>query len=54
MNANAFSTAGKPDWFDELNYDQKSDILEGITQADLGKIIPHDEVVKLFANYGLE
>ncbi|WP_156088743.1 hypothetical protein [Mucilaginibacter pedocola] len=42
------------DWFDELTEAQQQDVLEGIAEADRGEVIPHAEVVKLFAKWGLE
>ncbi|MBS1530646.1 MAG: hypothetical protein JSU01_10085 [Bacteroidetes bacterium] len=44
----------KTDWFDELNEDQKQDILEGLAEADRGETITHDEAAKLFAQWGLK
>jgi predicted transcriptional regulator len=54
MDVKAFLSDRKADWFDELNDDQQKDVLEGITQADRGEIVPHDEVVKLFGKWGLK
>jgi len=34
------------DWFDELNQDQKNDVLEGISQLDSGEIFSHEEAKK--------
>jgi predicted transcriptional regulator len=41
------------DWFDELNDEQQQDILEVLKEADNGETIPHVEVVKLFAKWGM-
>jgi predicted transcriptional regulator len=43
----------KQDWFDELNDNQKNDVLTGLAEADRGETISHDKVVKLFDKWGL-
>jgi predicted transcriptional regulator len=53
MDVKSFLTSRKEDWFDELSDDQKSDILAGLAEADRGETVSHDEVVKLFAKWGL-
>lgn len=42
------------DWFDELSEEQQQDVIEGLEQADNGKTIPHEEVVKSFEKWGLK
>jgi predicted transcriptional regulator len=42
------------DWFDGLNHQQQQDILEGLVQADKGETVPHADVVKIFAHWGLK
>lgn len=34
------------DWWDEISEEERRAIEEGIDQADHGKLIPHDEVMK--------
>jgi predicted transcriptional regulator len=41
------------DWFDKLSDDQKDDVLIGLSEADRGEVVPHEEVVKLFSKWGL-
>jgi len=53
MDVKSFLTSRKQDWFDELNDDQKNDVLTGLSEADRGETISHDEVVKLFSKWGL-
>ena len=42
-----------PDWFDELNDNQKDDILIGSSEADRGETISHEEAVIIFKEWGL-
>ncbi len=44
----------KDDWFDELNEEQQSTVLEGLAEADRGETISHNEAVKLFGKWGLK
>jgi len=37
--------ANKKDWWDELSMEEKSEINEGIRQADNGELISHEEVM---------
>ncbi len=34
----------KADWWDEINEDEKSEIIEGIAQADRGELTPHSQI----------
>jgi hypothetical protein len=54
MDVKAFLSGRKADWFDELSDEQKKDVLEGLAEADRGETVPHSEVVKLFAKWGLK
>jgi predicted transcriptional regulator len=54
MDVKAFLSDRKKDWFDELSEEQQQDVVEGLKQADSGKTISHDEVVKLFGKWGLK
>ncbi|SDH04706.1 hypothetical protein SAMN05421827_115103 [Pedobacter terrae] len=42
-------TARDLDWFDELNSNQQSDIIEGINQLDRGESFSHEEAKKRFS-----
>ncbi|MFI5159706.1 MAG: hypothetical protein ACHQHN_00445 [Sphingobacteriales bacterium] len=53
MDVKSLLTSRKDDWFDELSSDQKNDILTGLAEADRGETVSHDDVVKLFAKWGL-
>jgi predicted transcriptional regulator len=54
MDVKAFLSDRKTDWFDELSDEQQKDVLEGLAEADRGETVPHSEVVKLFAKWGLK
>jgi hypothetical protein len=54
MDLKSVLSSRKQDWFDELSDDQKSDVMIGLAEADRGETIPHEEVVKLFAKWGLK
>jgi len=54
MDVKALLFDRKADWFDELNKEQRKDVLEGLAEADRGETIPHSEVVKLFGKWGLK
>jgi len=53
MDVKSFLASRKQDWFDELNDNQKNDVLTGLAEADRGETISHDKVVKLFDKWGL-
>jgi len=42
------------DWWDKMSSEQKEIILEGIGQANQGRTVPHEEVVKMFGQWGLK
>ena len=44
----------KDDWFDELNEEQQSTVLEGLAEADRSETISYNEAVKLFGKWGLK
>ncbi len=54
MDIKAFLGGRKTDWFDELSEEQQQDVLEGLTQADNGETVSHEEAVKLFGKWGLK
>jgi hypothetical protein len=33
------------DWWDEISIDEKSEIEEGLAQADRGEVVPHKDVM---------
>lgn len=41
----AFKKSKEIDWWDEISEDEKSEINEGLAQADKGELIPHDKVM---------
>lgn len=42
------------DWWNEMSSEQKEIITEGITQADQGQTVSHEEAVKIFGQWGLK
>ena len=43
------------DWWDEIDEDERKAIDEGLTEADRGELIPHEEVMKeVKAKYNLD
>jgi predicted transcriptional regulator len=36
------------DWWDEISAEEKSDIKEGLAQADRGQLVPHHKVMRYF------
>ena len=43
------------DWWDEISAEEKRAIEQGIAEADRGKLIPHEEVMKeVKAKYNLD
>ncbi len=50
------SKGGKPerDWWDELSPRQKFELIKGVRETyDESKLIPHEEVMKMFEKYRL-
>ena len=54
MDVKALLANRKDDWFDQLSEEQQKNILDGLTEADQGETVPHNEVVKLFGKWGLK
>ena len=43
------------DWWDDINEEERQSIEKGLTEADRGKLIPHEEVMKeIKAKYHLD
>lgn len=42
------------DWLDELSDDQRNDVLIGLSEADRGETISHEEAVIIFKEWGLK
>jgi predicted transcriptional regulator len=36
------------DWWDEISVEEKSDIEEGLAQADRGQVVPHHKVMERY------
>ncbi|MEL7146136.1 MAG: hypothetical protein AAFO69_07190 [Bacteroidota bacterium] len=39
------------DWWDEITEEERTEIMEGITQADRGDVLPHDEVMSKYKQW---
>jgi predicted transcriptional regulator len=46
-NAKKFSSS-KKDWWDEISAEEKSEIKEGLAEADRGQLIPHQKVMNRY------
>jgi predicted transcriptional regulator len=42
----------KQDWWDEISDEEKSDIEEGLAQADRREVVSHEEVMAKYKKYG--
>lgn len=41
----AFKKSKEADWWDEISSEEKSEIEEGLAQADRGEVVPHKQVM---------
>ncbi|HEY8999864.1 MAG TPA: hypothetical protein VIM89_00830 [Mucilaginibacter sp.] len=39
------------DWWDHISMDEKTEIEEGLAQADSGEVIPHEEVMAKYQKW---
>ena len=44
----AFKKSKETDWWDEISEDEKSEIKEGLAQADKRELTPHDQVMSKY------
>ncbi len=42
------------DWWDEITAEEKSEIKEGLTQADRGQVVPHQKVMSRYKKWLLK
>jgi predicted transcriptional regulator len=42
------------DWWDEISMEEKSDIEEGLAQADRGQVVPHHKVMERYKKWPLK
>jgi predicted transcriptional regulator len=42
------------DWWDEISADEKSEIEEGLAQADKGQLVPHNKVMERYKKWLLK
>lgn len=47
----SLKNAKSHDWWDEISVEEKSEIEEGIAQADRGELVPHEEVMKKYQKW---
>jgi len=38
------------DWWDEISVEERTEIEEGLAQADKGEVVPHEEVMQKYKN----
>jgi predicted transcriptional regulator len=43
--------SGLPDWWDEIEDDEKAEIQEGLAQADRSELTPHKEVMSKYQKW---
>lgn len=43
--------SGLPDWWDEIDENERAEIKEGLSQADRGEVIPHKEVMSKYQKW---
>ena len=43
-----FKKSKEVDWWDEISVEEKTEIEEGLVQADKGELIPHDQVMSKY------
>jgi len=39
------------DWWDEISVEERSEIEEGLAQADRGELVPHEEVMAKYKKW---
>jgi predicted transcriptional regulator len=42
----------QPDWWDEISEDERTEIEEGLAQADRGEVLSHEEVMAKYKKHG--
>ncbi|HAL80960.1 MAG TPA: hypothetical protein DCO83_01000 [Mucilaginibacter sp.] len=47
----ALKNRQQPDWWDEISDDEKSEIEEGLAQADRGDVLSHEEVMAKYQKW---
>ena len=48
----ALKNEQQPDWWDEISKDERTEIEEGLAQADKGEVFSHEEVMAKYIKYG--
>lgn len=43
--------ASTSDWWDQITIEERTEIEEGLSQANSGKVIPHEEVMKKYRKW---
>jgi len=44
-------TARQNDWWETLSDEERAEIEEGVSQADSGEVIPHEEVMEKYSKW---
>ena len=48
----ALKNKQQDDWWDQISEDEKSEIDEGLAQADKGEVFSHEEIMTKYQPYG--
>lgn len=49
--AETYTQQRKEDWWDKLSANEKASIRRGLEDADKDKVVPHNEVMRLFEKW---
>ena len=44
-------TARQDDWWDTISDEERAEIEEGVSEADRGEVIPHEEVMEKYSKW---
>jgi predicted transcriptional regulator len=44
-------TVTQPDWWDTISDEEREEIEQGLTEADRGEVIPHEEVMAKYKKW---
>jgi len=44
-------TARQDDWWDTISDEERAEIEEGVSEADRGEVVPHEEVMEKYSKW---
>jgi hypothetical protein len=47
----ALKNEQEPDWWDEIGDDEKAEVEEGLSEADRGDVLSHEQVMAKYGKY---